>query len=87
MSKQKSSKRARFAIYTRYSSELQNDMSLEAQEERCRQAIVERGGAIVNVYSDGARSGWSLEREGFMKLCREAERASLMPSCFGNSTD
>ena len=77
MSKPKSSKRTRFAIYTRYSSELQNDLSLEAQENRCRQAITERGGAIVNVFSDGARSGWSLEREGFMKLCREAERGKF----------
>ncbi len=77
MSNTKSSKRIRFAIYTRYSSELQNDLSLEAQEERCRQAIVERDGAIVTVYSDGARSGWSLEREGFMQLCRAAERGKF----------
>ena len=37
-------KRIRFAIYTRYSSELQNDLSLEAQEDRCRRTIAERGG-------------------------------------------
>jgi hypothetical protein len=29
----KPSKRTRFAIYARYSSELQNELSLEAQEE------------------------------------------------------
>ncbi|MBP7042352.1 MAG: recombinase family protein [Chloroflexi bacterium] len=67
-------KRIRFAIYTRYSSELQNDLSLEAQEDRCRRTIAERGGVVVNVYSDGAKTGWSLEREGFMNLRRAAER-------------
>lgn len=70
-------KRIRFAIYTRYSSELQNDLSLEAQEERCRQAIVERGGVIVSVFSDGAKSGWSLERDGFIQLRRAAERGKF----------
>ncbi len=38
-SKTKKNKRQRFAIYTRYSSEMQNDLSLEAQEERCRRTI------------------------------------------------
>ncbi len=42
-----SQKRIRFAIYTRYSSDMQNDLSLEAQEYRCRQAIADRGGVIV----------------------------------------
>ena len=40
----KPTKRTRFAIYTRYSSEMQNDLSLEAQEARCRKAIAEREG-------------------------------------------
>jgi site-specific DNA recombinase len=73
MSSSPSNKRIRFAIYTRYSSELQNDLSLEAQEEQCRRAIAERGGVVVAVFSDGAKSGWSLEREGFLELRRAAE--------------
>jgi site-specific DNA recombinase len=73
MSSSPSNKRIRFAIYTRYSSELQNDLSLEAQEEQCRRAIAERGGVVVAVFSDGAKSGWSLEREGFLDLRRAAE--------------
>lgn len=71
--KQYRHKRLRFAIYTRYSSELQNELSLEAQESRCRRAIAERKGKLVAVFSDEARSGWSLEREGFQNLCRAAE--------------
>jgi site-specific DNA recombinase len=73
--KKKSNKRVRFAIYTRYSSELQNELSLEAQEERCRRAIIERGGVVVSVFSDGAKSGWSLERDGFLELRRAAEHS------------
>ncbi len=61
-------KRIRFAIYTRYSSEMQNEISLEAQEDLCRKAIAERGGVVVAVFSDGAKSGWSLERDGFQQL-------------------
>ena len=70
-------KRTRFAIYTRYSSEMQNDLSLEAQEYRCRQAIGDRGGVIVAAYSDGAKSGWSLERDGFNELRHAAEHGKF----------
>lgn len=66
-------KRIRFAIYTRYSSEMQNELSLEAQEHRCRKSIAERGGTVVAVYSDGAKSGWSLERDGFNQMRSDAE--------------
>ncbi|MBK8904585.1 MAG: recombinase family protein [Anaerolineaceae bacterium] len=71
--KHQSRKGLRFAIYTRYSSELQNELSLEAQETRCRRAISERKGKLVGVFSDEARSGWSLERDGFQNLRRAAE--------------
>ena len=67
-------KRTRFAIYTRYSSEMQNDLSLEAQERICREAIAERGGVVTAVYSDSAKSGWSLDRDGFNELRRAGER-------------
>ncbi len=73
----KSAKRMRFAIYTRYSSDMQNDLSLEAQELRCRQAIADREGVIVEVFSDGAKSGWSLERDGFTQLRRAAEHGKF----------
>ena len=74
MSDHKNQKRMRYAIYTRYSSDMQNEISLEAQEDRCRKDIAERGGAVVAVYSDGAKNGWSLDREGFNQLRADAER-------------
>jgi site-specific DNA recombinase len=68
----KPNKRMRYAIYTRYSSDMQNELSLEVQERICREEITDRGGAVVAVYSDGAKSGWSLERDGFIdaEVCR-----------------
>ena len=74
MKPQPKSKRLRFAIYTRYSSEMQNEISLEAQEDRCRQAVAARDGVVINVFSDSAKSGWSLDRDGFNQLRREAEK-------------
>ncbi len=76
----KPDKRIRFAIYTRYSSEMQNELSLEAQEHRCRLAIADRGGVVVAVYSDSARSGWSLDRDGFTQLRNDAERGEWQRS-------
>ena len=67
-------KRMRFAIYARYSSEMQNELSLEGQETCCRQAVADRGGAVVAVYTDSARSGWSLDRDGFKRLQADAQR-------------
>jgi site-specific DNA recombinase len=63
----------RFAIYTRYSSDMQNEISLEMQEAMCREAITKRAGMVTAVYSDSAKSGWSLDREGFMQLRQDAE--------------
>ncbi len=76
-STQKPEKRQRFAIYCRYSSDMQNDLSLEDQEKMCRRAIADRGGVVIKVYSDAARSGWSLDRDGFIQLRNEAERGKF----------
>jgi site-specific DNA recombinase len=67
-------KRLRYAIYARYSSEMQTDLSIEGQVERCRKAIAARGGAVIEVFKDEAISGWSLERGGFQALQAEAAR-------------
>ncbi len=74
---QKAQKRMRFALYCRYSSEQQNELSLEDQEKCCRRAIAERGGVVVAVYTDAARSGWSLDRDGFTQLRTDAERGKF----------
>ena len=73
----KPAKRLRFAIYARYSSDMQNEISLEDQEACCRQAIVERGGVVVAVYKDGAKDGWSLDRDGFQEMRAAASRGKF----------
>lgn len=67
----------RFAIYCRYSDEVQNDISLESQEAMCREAIIQRNGVVVGVYKDAAQFGWSLDREGFARLRTDAERQHI----------
>lgn len=58
----------RFAIYCRYSNEVQNEVSLESQEAMCREEIIKNKGVVVAVYRDAAQYGWSLKREGFLEL-------------------
>ena len=57
-------KRTRYAIYARYSSDMQNEISLEDQEAVCRQMIAEKGGGVVGVCRDDDKTGWSLDSEG-----------------------
>lgn len=79
MAKNKSipQKRTRFAIYARYSSDMQNEISLEDQEAVCREAIGARGGVVVAVFKDGAERGWSLDREDFQKMQKAAEKGKF----------
>jgi site-specific DNA recombinase len=55
------------AIYARFSSELQNERSIEDQVRRCREFITQHGGSAQNaqVFPDFAVSGASLDRPGF----------------------
>ncbi len=62
----------RYAIYARLSSEMQNELSLDAQEQLCREEIARRGGSVTAVYRDNAKSGWSLDREGFIAMQKGA---------------
>ena len=61
----------RAAIYARYSSDKQNERSVDDQVALCR-TIAERAGyAVVAVYSDAGISGAStLNRPGFRDLER-----------------
>lgn len=74
-----SKKRNRFAIYTRYSSEMQNELSLEAQEARCRQSILDRTGVVVSVFNDsaGAAGAWSVMDS--RSYARRPSAANLTP--------
>ena len=64
----------RCAIYTRYSSTLQNDSSLADQERECRAYAERNGWRVVETYSDAAISGGSEHRPGFRRLQADAEK-------------
>jgi len=64
----------RTAIYARYSTELQNEKSIEDQVALCRAYAAREGLEIVQVYSDRARSGASLiGRDGILELLLAAK--------------
>ncbi len=63
----------RVAIYARFSSEMQNEISIEDQVQRCREEIARRGWRVAGLFTDSARSGWSLDRDGFQELRAAAE--------------
>ena len=42
----------RCAIYARYSSEMQNELSIDDQISRCREEVGRRGWRVAGIYSD-----------------------------------
>jgi site-specific DNA recombinase len=59
----------RTAIYARFSTELQNERSIEDQTVLCRSYAERNGWSVVAVYHDRARSGASIYgRDGLMRL-------------------
>lgn len=63
----------RVAIYARYSSELQDERSIEDQTRICRQHADNAGWTVVDCYADAGISGESLlTRKGIQKLLSDA---------------
>lgn len=52
----------RAAIYSRFSSNLQSDASIEDQVRQCRRRIEQEGWSLTKVYSDAAISGATTQR-------------------------
>lgn len=61
-------------IYARYSSERQNDASIEQQVEVCREFAERNGLTVSEVYSDRALSGRVDNRPGFQRMIEDAQR-------------
>lgn len=62
----------RAAIYVRYSSHSQRDVSIDQQLRACRRFAEQQGIDVVSVYEDRALTGTSDKRPGFQKMIREA---------------
>lgn len=64
----------RAAIYTRFSTDLQNERSIEDQRALCEAFAAREGMTVVGAWEDRARSGGSLfGREGLMDLMEAAK--------------
>lgn len=67
------------AIYTRFSSDLQNERSIEDQVRRCREFIRSNGGdpEKAQVFPDFAISGSSLDRRGLEAMMTAVEAGGI----------
>jgi site-specific DNA recombinase len=68
----------RTAIYARFSTDLQNERSIEDQAALCRSFAAREGLEVVQVFEDRARSGGSiLGRDGLLALLDGARNGSF----------
>ena len=66
----------RFAIYARFSSDRQNEASIEDQLRVCRAYADRIGGTVVANYEDRASSGaHTAERHGYQRCSRTRRRS------------
>jgi DNA invertase Pin-like site-specific DNA recombinase len=64
----------RAAIYARFSSELQDDRSIDDQVALCRAFAERQGWSIAKIYSDAAASGSTIHRRPqFAQMAADAE--------------
>jgi hypothetical protein len=63
-------------IYSRFSSELQRDASIEDQIRLCRARIEREGWVFLHAYSDRAISGASALRPAYQSLLEDRGRAA-----------
>ena len=67
-----------YAIYARYSSDLQSEHSIEDQVRLCRERIEQSGGHVGEIYTDAAISGaFVINRPGIRTLLEDARRGKF----------
>ena len=68
----------RAAVYARFSTELQDERSIEDQVTLCREYSAREGLDVVTTFSDHARSGASVYgREGLLSLMKKAKNGDF----------
>lgn len=65
----------RAAIYARYSSHSQRDVSIDQQVKACREFALQNSIEIVEIYEDRAVTGTNDRRPGFQKMIKDAEKS------------
>ena len=64
-------------IYARFSSQSQNEQSIEAQIRICSEFAENKGIKIVNIYSDKAKTGTNTDRPAFQKMVSDAQTGAF----------
>ena len=64
-------------IYARFSSQSQNEQSIEAQIRICSEFAENKGIKIINTYSDKAKSGTNDNRPAFQKMISDAQTGAF----------
>ena len=64
-------------IYTRYSSDRQNEMSIEGQIEKCRSYADEHDMVIVQEYIDRAQTATTDKRPEFLRMISDSENRTF----------
>ena len=62
------------AIYARYSSHSQRDVSIEQQVQKCQEYAQRQGLTVVEVYSDAAISGKTDNRPAFQRMMKDSKK-------------
>ncbi len=58
----------RVLLYARYSTDLQDPLSIDTQLTVCRRELAQRKWTEVGCYTDGAQSGATIHRAGLQAL-------------------
>lgn len=64
-------------IYSRFSSQHQNETSIEAQELECKKFCERNEYNIVGTYKDEAISGKTDNREGFLQMIEDSSKKTF----------
>lgn len=64
-------------IYARYSSQGQNEQSIEGQVRICTEYAQSKGFTVVKTYMDRARTGTNDHRPDFQKMIADADSGAF----------
>ena len=64
-------------IYARYSSERQNEQSIEGQLRKCNEYAAQNGLTVVDTYIDRAMTGTNDNRPDFQRMIRDSAKKSF----------
>ena len=60
-------------VYARFSSQNQNEQSIEGQLKYCEEYAQRNNMNIIHIYKDEARSGTKDDRDDFQKMIKDSE--------------